>query len=125
MSTLPRPRTTARRRPPILALVGIVALSLTLSFTALLPTATPLGAAPPAANIAHLCQLLLANPAPENAGLTQGACVAYLTAGNNTAILASICRLPDGVAEAELLSGRPDLTHGQCVVVLQAFTAAP
>ncbi len=103
------------------------ALGLGLALALGVPAATPgsAGAAPRGENLARLCKLILANPSPEDAVLTQGGCVAFLAAGNNTPILANVCRMSEGVAVAEAISGRENLNHGQCVGVLKDFAAEP
>lgn len=108
-----------RRRSTALVLALGLGLALSLTGLAVVPGAAE--AAPPEDAIAHLCQIALANPTPDIASFTQGACVSYLQAGNNTAILASVCRVPEGLALAERISGREHLTHGQCIGVLRGL----
>ncbi len=106
-------------RQQLVALSLALGLGLALTLTGLAGAPGVAEAAPPEDTIAHLSQITLANPTPDIASFTQGACVSYLEAGNNTAILASVCRVPEGLAVAERISGRENLTHGQCIGVLR------
>ena len=109
-------------RQQLTRMILTASLALALTFVGLAVTSGTAKAAPDDGNIARMCQIILANPTPDEAGFTQGACVAYLTNGNNLPILASVCRLPEGLAFAEQVSARADLTHGQCIGVLRGLT---
>ncbi|HEV2121678.1 MAG TPA: hypothetical protein VGW38_02750 [Chloroflexota bacterium] len=92
-------------------------LSLVLALGVAVATSDTVSAASSEENVAQRCKILLQDP--ENAGITQGGCVAFFKAGHNTPLLAGICRLEEAVAFAETVSGRENLNHGQCVVVLK------
>ncbi len=99
----------------------VLAMSLVLVLGVGVATSGTVSAAPSEENVAQRCKILLQDP--ENAGITQGGCVAFFTAGHNTPLLAGICRLEEAVTFAETVSGRENLNHGQCVVVLKELAA--
>lgn len=105
-----------QRMVALCAALGL-GLALTLGLLAVTPPAA--GAAPNESNVARMCKAILA--APDNAVISQGACVAATTAGNFTPFIASFCKTDEGRAFAGEIAGDPVRNQGQCVTILKAL----